>query len=154
MLTIILTLVTTAAAVILEGGPAGNVALDSIDARPLPFTREILDEQGMHSDASPTCIVVPKRARYRIVAAVAFELDESGERELYVTTTTPGEAPRQIGQVVSVVPDQTFQLQLAIFAQDTIEAGDCVELYAGAPGHGALNGQLFALVVGFALWEN
>lgn len=139
---------------ILEGGIGGGVSLDTIDAVPLPFAREILDASDMHSSTFPTCVVVPVSARYRIVAAAVFELDESGTRELYFTATAPGGTPKLISELLSVVPDQTFQMRQAIYTVDHIDAGDCVELWAGAPGHGSSDGGLWALAVGFALWEN
>lgn len=139
---------------ILEGGIGGGVSLNTIDAIPLPLNREILDADDMHSPIFPTCVVVPTSGRYRIVAAAIFELDESGTRELYFTATSPGGTPKRISELLKVVPNQTFQMRLAIYTVDRIDAGDCVELWVGAPGHSSSDGGLWALAGGFALWEN
>lgn len=138
---------------ILEGGSRGFVSLNNFEAQAMPFTKEVSDGAGMHSSASPTCAVVPADGTYRILGSVQFSLDEFGERILRLTARAPGASARNISFPVTAAPSQSFVTFLSVSSVTTLRAGDCVELVAEAPGHGSPNG-LFALAVGFALWQN
>lgn len=143
---------TTANFVILEGGSRGWISLNAFDPQALPLNVEVADAANMHSSAFPTCVSVPTTARYRIMAAVVFMLDEFGDREVFISVTPPGGTTRVISDRFDVTPNQTEQTRLAVFASDWLIAGDCVELNARALNHGASVGSLGALAVGFALW--